>query len=199
MTNNTRIEVSWTKVAPLLAVTVSAIVAVLLSILASKHIHLGSSQTEWITQNRASTQIIVQLLSMTLGTFQLYAFQSLFRFWISTHLTRKSSSLDSLKFMNAVYAARFDHEIQLQWVIVLLLYLAAVQVPAALWAGALTPVFASMEGNALYTIPAYSSSTENLWGYTCWPTANCPAGFNSAISTPNGTFTYIPWKGEYNG
>ena len=103
-------------------------------------------------------------------------------------------SLDSLKFYQALSLDKFDSDLPLQFVVLSLAYVAALQAPAAIWAGAITPIRATAYVPALYSIPFYNDSLHDYWRQSCRPATSCSVLQNT---TQLGTFTNVAWKCEY--
>jgi hypothetical protein len=195
MAETRKFQFSRGRLLPLLALVVPFAVALGLAINTGSHGYLSSSTTTWVAQNRASTQIIVQILSTLLGACQIYALQTLIRFWISTRLTKRSTSLDTLKSLDAIRAARFDLDVPAKWAAFILFSLVVIHFPSAIWAGALTPVFATADSTGSLLVPGYSDATQTLWGSPCLPGVDCGPNIQGN-GTQLGTFTYVAWKSE---
>lgn len=155
--------------------------------------YVGHGLKTWVLSNRAPIQIVVQVLSTLIGACQIYALSTSIRFWTNTYLSTTPISLDTLKLLDAITTARLDLDVPTRALTILLVYLTTIQVPAALWAGAFTPIFTNTNATAQYIIPQYSNSSQSLWGRACAPATRCDEhiGNNSQL----GTFTYIAWKG----
>ena len=172
--------------------TPTIISAVLLGLILSKT-YVNHELKTWVSSNRASVQIVVQVLSMLMGVCQIYGLSTSIRFWTNIRLSRTSISLDTLKLLDAITTSRLDLDVHTQALPILLVYLTTIQIPSALWAGALTPVLTTANANAQYMIPQYSNWSRDLWGVVCEPGAVCDD--HNGISNQMGIFTYIAWKG----
>lgn len=147
----------------------------------------------YIQSNRATIQIVVHIISATLGALQMYVVSSVIQFRVNTKLCVNSISLDKLKLWGALNLGKADLDLPRLYLAWALLNFAIIQAPAAIWAGAITPVIISTNSNATYRIPFYDPSTIGNWGATCRPAVNC--GINAtSITTEQGTFTNIGWK-----
>jgi hypothetical protein len=149
-----------------------------------------------IQQNRATIQIVVHIISATLGALQTYVVSSLIRLRTNTRLCVKSTSLDELKLHGALNFGKLDFDLPLRSLWVVLAYVAVIQVPAAIWTGAITPIIVSTNYTTTYRIPFYDPSTIGNWGATCRPATDCGANATS-ITIEQGTFTNIAWKCRY--
>lgn len=135
------------------SLAIPTIISAALLVLSLSNTDVGSDLKTWVTINRAPIQIVVQVLSMLMGACQIYALSTSIVFWTNTHLSTTPISLDTLKLLDAITTARLDLNVPIQAVTILLVYLTAIRIPSALWAGALTPVFTNTNATAQYTIP----------------------------------------------
>jgi hypothetical protein len=126
-----------------------------------------------VQRNRATIQIIVHIISVNLGALQTYVISSLIRFRTNTRLCAKPTSLGRLKLHNALNFGSLDFDLPLRSAVVVLAYVAAIQVPSAIWAGAITSVIISTNSTATYRIPLYNASTIDNWSTTCLPADAC--------------------------
>ncbi|RFU26769.1 hypothetical protein B7463_g9558, partial [Scytalidium lignicola] len=69
---------------------------------------------------------------------------------------------------------------------------AVIQLPSALWTGAITPNTTPVDVNATFQVPNYDKTTSGYWAKNCAPAVPCDylLGNISAL----GTFTYVAWK-----
>ncbi|KAL6364578.1 hypothetical protein LRP88_01981 [Fusarium phalaenopsidis] len=73
-----------------------------------------------------------------------------------------------------------------------ILWLLGMQIPAALWAGSITPILTKARHEALIPIPDYSESTAKYWSTICPPATSCDQLLGSI--SDRGTFSYVAWK-----
>jgi hypothetical protein len=178
-----------------LALAAPMIVSSVLVARTASGLYFDSASTRWIEDNRAAVQIIVQILSTILGACQIKAIGSAMAMSKNIEMQSRPISLDNLKLWNALHLGKFDFDLPLKPMIVLALYVIAIQLPSALWAGAITPTTAIVNVTADVVIPNYSQSTVGLWGQQYRPAAD---GSLSSNTSDLGTFTYLPWKGQYS-
>jgi hypothetical protein len=145
-----------------------------------------------LLKNRATIQIIVHIISTTLGSLQIYVLSSLIRFSTNIRLCKEATSLDELKLHSALNSGRLDFDLPRLSLFGVLAYVAVIQTPAAIWAGAITPVVISASSPAIYRIPFYNPSTIENWAVLCRPATQCTK--IASITTDQGTFTNIAWK-----
>lgn len=74
-------------------------------------------------------------------------------------LANRSFSLDSVKFLTAICGARVDWALPWLNCITLLAFIAITLLPAALWAGAITPILSSRLLTEHILLPAYTNTT----------------------------------------
>ena len=181
------------KLCVLLALLTTTAVGSTIIALSATRTYSTGSLVDWVQRDRAAIQIIVQLISATLAALQLYALSSFVLFRTNLHLLSKPMSLDTLKLHQALHSRAFDPDLSLQSLVLSLAYIAALQAPAAIWAGAITPVRTRANVSAVYSIPLYSQSEYGYWGRSCRPATGCDVLQNT---TQLGTFTNVPWKCE---
>jgi hypothetical protein len=122
------------KLLALLALIVTTIVSCTIVALSIRQ----ASNTRYLVdvqRNRATIQIIVHIISVTLGALQTYVISSLIRFRTNTRLCAKPTSLDRLKLHNALNFGSLDFDLPLRSAVVVLAYVAAIQVPSAILRG----------------------------------------------------------------
>jgi hypothetical protein len=146
-----------------------------------------------IQNRRATVQLIVQLLSALLGAFQLYALSCFIRFKLNIRLRTTPTTLDRIKIFDALQSRNLDFSLPFSSVALLLAYLAALQVPAAIWTAALTPVITSVNVSTSVYGPIYGKASAPYWNLTCAPALNC-GPLVTGNTSDWGVLTYIPWK-----
>ena len=143
---------------------------------------------EWINDNRATTQIIVQLASGILGVCNVLVARKLINFSSRLALCKQAISLDTLKLLSALSIDRFDFSLHSRHLPILVFFSTITILPAALWAGALTPVDATNVVRDTYTTisPAYTAASHKYW-IADW------YGYNGTkVRNHLGTFSYAP-------
>jgi hypothetical protein len=138
-----------------------------------------------LSKNRATIQIIVHIISTTLGSLQIYVLSSLIKFRTNTRLCQEATSLDNLKLHNALNSGKLDFDLPCLSLFGLLVYVVVIQSPAAIWAGAITPVIISASSPAIYHVPSYDLSTIGNWAVTCRPATKCTN--IASVTTDQGT------------
>ena len=161
-------EGSWAKLVTLPGLVLTSIIAILL---------LVSDRTRWtetgplyrvVAGNRASIQIIVQILANCFGAIHVHTICVLINFSTRLRLARKAFKMDRLKFWNALCTKSLDLALPLRLLLPLIMFLLLVLVPGAVWAGALTPVATSATISLSLKQPQYSSASSGLWSNLRW-------------------------------
>lgn len=156
----------------------------------------------WVVNNRSTIAIAVQVIAQILGmtVVAVLCKHSLQTYWrtsnfsaatvinLSTRakLTYGSFSLESLNFLNALCALRPDWTLGIRRLVFLFLFIAFSFAPAALWAGAITPLISDVQNQARITVPRYHNISGSIVS---------PAGMgDEALTkiTEQGIFTYRP-------
>ncbi|KAI9703567.1 MAG: hypothetical protein M1836_007337 [Candelina mexicana] len=189
-------EDPWIKfiAVPGLIVTTSA-TALLVALDKSDWTDAGSFY-QTVTNNRATSQIFIQIIAHSLGALQIRILCSLINLYTRLRLNRRLVALDLLKFWNAVCGVRLDWSLSIRSLVPLIAFLLASLIPGAIWAGALTPVVTSTSTNSTHSgfhtssssirVPQYSMASNELWGSLSFLTGSI------AVRRDTGTFTYAP-------
>jgi hypothetical protein len=120
---------------------------------------LSSSLYDFVDKNRASTQIIVQLLSNVFALFQVTMLCTLVNRATRLRFNSTKTSLDSLRFWSHLCAPRMSWSLPLEYLIPLLLFIAVTVIPSAIWAGALSPIEVSKTRTSSIMVPSYDNSS----------------------------------------
>lgn len=154
--NNTR------KFLPALLLTTTTSVSAVL--VALRHRWSTGALDNFVVHNRDTTALVVQILSSILGLCQFYAACSALNFSTRLHLEKRSVSLQTLNFWSAIVAPRMDFSLSILMLVPLSIWCMVVQVPGALWAGALTPLFVTVAMETGYiSVPAYPLNASKFW------------------------------------
>lgn len=163
------------RIVPFLAAGLPFAISILL-LVQSNH-RYGRSITGFVSDNRATTQIVVQILAHVLGFLQTYSVSACQKFSIRLRLFHKPARLEDVGFWFAISNGHIDTSLPKTYLILTILAVVACAVPGALWAGALTPLIVIQQAsfNTTISIPAYSQSSSNIWdsefqmvGYGLW-------------------------------
>jgi hypothetical protein len=113
---------------------------------------------------RATTQIIVQIISGLLGAIYVQTVCKLINFSVRIALMQRPISLDRLKFWNALSTPKMDWSTPITTLPFVIAFGLLALVPSALWAGALTPI----QTERSYTLPTVTNLpryTENSYSF----------------------------------
>ncbi|KAI9650392.1 hypothetical protein NHQ30_000406 [Ciborinia camelliae] len=139
-----------------------------------------------IVQNRASVQIIVQILAAALGLLQVSAICRLFNYATRIRLKQRTISFDLLNFWNGISLASMRWDLSWMYLLLLLTFTSICAVPSALWAGAITPIDTSKVQQTTVILSQYS----NMTSVREWPSEINADG--PQFRTEKGFFTYSP-------
>jgi hypothetical protein len=140
----------------------------------------------FVTKNRATTQIIVQVLSSIFGFLQFAPICSLINRATRLHIAKKEASLDDLRFWSLLVSRGLGWDLPLKRLLALLLFLLFAINPAAVWVGALTPVDKNTFRTAMVMIPSY----ENVSLIHEYPSEFNNQADEMEVRTTKGLFTY---------
>ncbi|KAF8852238.1 hypothetical protein BDZ45DRAFT_630624 [Acephala macrosclerotiorum] len=146
---------------------------------------LSSSSFDTLSKNRATVQIIVQLLSNIFALCQVTALCTLINRATRLRFIRTEASLDDLQFWSHLCTPSMTWRLPFKYLIALLIFIGFTMVPSALWAGALSPISVSTTHISSVMIPSYQNASL---------IREYPSEFDSKTSpqirTPKGVFTY---------
>lgn len=168
--------------------TVTTAIALYLLVAARKNDTYSGSLYDFVSANRATTQIIVQVIASVLGALHLYVLTSLINFFTRLRLQMSPMKLDTIKLWTAASSLRMDWRLPLGSWPILCAFLIVALIPPALWAGAVTPVVTYKIVSSSIAIPVYASDPSGLYWNRTWDP------FRDANITRNdkGTFSYVP-------
>ena len=111
--------------------------------------------------NRASVQIAVQAFSAILGHLQVSVICCLINYATRLRLDKSSQTLDAVLAWNNLVARSPSWGLRSHYLVPIALFVLASQIPAALWAGAITPVLVVTQASspASIAVPQYQDSS----------------------------------------
>ena len=138
--------------------------------------------------NRASVQIAVQVISLILGNLQVSVVCCLINYATRLQLNKSSQKLDVVLAWNNLVARSPSWGLRSNYLVPIVLFIFAAQIPAALWAGAITPVLVVTQASspALILVPQYQNSS-NIREYPSEVDSEGPL-----LRSTNGVFGYSP-------
>ncbi|KAH8645761.1 hypothetical protein BX600DRAFT_534191 [Xylariales sp. PMI_506] len=148
---------------------------------------------QFFSDNRSAVSIVVQILSHIFGFMAVRAICTALNLSARLRLATRSLSLETLKLVHAISGATLDLSLTGGNLVLLLAFVASSMIPAALWAGAITPISTPVVISYPISVPDYSNTSGTFV-------------FNDPFSTPSnytkisslGTFTFSPAK-QYSG
>jgi hypothetical protein len=159
------------------------------SFLFANHIRgwvLPSRYQIFITQDRATTQIIVQVLASILGFLQFAPICAVINRATRLRLSHKAASLDDLRSWSLLCSPSLGWDLPSKKLILLLLFLFIGLNPAAIWAGALTPISVDTLRLGHLRVPSYS----NISMIKEYPSEFGNAAYNATVRNTRGVFSY---------
>ena len=139
-----------------------------------------------VTQYRASISIAVQIISAAFGVLQVSILCRLFNYASRIYLARRPVPLRVLPFWSSINLASIRWSLSLTHLIPLLLFIFTCAIPAALWAGAISPVSTITTASITLDVPQYSK----LSNVKEWPSEVNSSG--PRLRNEKGLFTYSP-------
>lgn len=138
---------------------VTSIISSMLVVADQRHWILSSSLYDFVENNRATTQIVIQLLSNSFGFFQTTMLCSLINQATRLHFSKSKASLNDLRFWTKLCTPSISWRLPLRYLLPLLMFWGLTRIPSALWAGALSPVATSKLHTSTVLIPSYHNSS----------------------------------------
>ncbi len=119
----------------------------------------------FVLNNRATTQIVVSLISGALAALNVYALTKLLNLATRIHLLRQSLSLNMISFIRAISTKSLAASLPAAMFTTSIIIVLAFALPNTLWTGALTPVLTntSIDETGILKIPRFSTSSNSTW------------------------------------
>lgn len=156
-----------TRIIPIILIVLTSSIAILTVAIKDRR-STGSLYT-LTTANRDTVGLLIQVFAAALGACQVYAITSVINLSARLRLqTGHSSDFRRLKFLTAITSGSSQAirtVLPATWLTTVIVIVVILKVPAALWAGALTPITADVVINeGRIPVPTYDSTT-NLWAW----------------------------------
>lgn len=156
---------------------------------------LASSSRQWTTsypsrfylfivRNRATTQLIIQLLANSLALVNTTILCSLINRATRLFWSQKPVALNTVRLWGGICGRTMNWAIPLASLLPLAVFILVTAAPAAIWAGALTPVATNVTSEGDLSVPGY----RNISNIQEWPSEIGAQG--PQMSTENGVYTY---------
>jgi hypothetical protein len=115
---------------------------------------------------RAQVSAIIQMISTVLGLLNVLSVTTLINYATRLRLLNHQNKLLDVGFFTTVALQRLDLSLSTGRLVMCLGFLAAAQIPGALWAGSLTPVSTYVQEEiGKIKVPNFSTDTENIWNH----------------------------------
>ncbi|PVH98201.1 hypothetical protein DM02DRAFT_682685 [Periconia macrospinosa] len=141
---------------------VPTVFSVLLLVADSRGWHSSEGYVETVTNEKPTIAIAVQLLSHSLGLFQVCALCTVISLSFQRHASVSPFSLNSLRFVSSAFALRFDWNLPVGFLVPLILFIGFSVVPAAVWSGAITPNVVPRNTTVPFSVPAIGTVNSSL-------------------------------------
>lgn len=142
-----------------------------------------------VQKNRASVQLVVQLLAGILGSIHVFTLSTIINYSTRIVLARQTISLDHIGYWTALCSTRLDLSLPKKSLILVVGFCCVTILPSALWTGALTPIAVSIylsQSTGSIRVSQYTSKSESYWYMQTWNNAS------TAVQNSYGTFSYSP-------
>ena len=136
--------------------------------------------------NRASTQIVVQLLSHAFAFCQITALCTLINQATRLRFSRTRASINALRFSSHLCTPSMTWRLPFKYFLPLLLFIGLTMTPSALWVGALSPISVFKTHKSILNIPSY----ENVSLIKEYPAEFGGVPQTAQVRNPKGIFSY---------
>ncbi|KAH0536094.1 hypothetical protein FGG08_006999 [Glutinoglossum americanum] len=174
----------WDKYSEFLLLISTTVMSSILVASNAQHWTVSGRLYSIIAGNRASVQIVVQIISNLLGLAQVTVLCRLINFATRLYFARSPVSLDIVRLWTALCTPQMSWRLPSRLAIPLLAFVILVSLPPALWAGAITPVAAVGLRHDIINIPDYS----NMGLIREYPAE--VSGSTQTLRNTKGLFTY---------
>ncbi len=140
----------------------------------------------FVTNNRATTSILVQIVSSIFGFLQITPICAVINRATRLFLSEEKASLDQLRFWSLLCSRGLDWHLPWKHLLVLWAFLLFALNPTAVWTGALTPVDMTTFRTDSGTIPSYAEMSM----IREYPSEFRNAAYQSQIRNTKGVFSY---------
>jgi hypothetical protein len=111
-----------------------------LSLYSRRNSHYTGPLLHYVLSDRATVSLVIQFLSSSLGMAQILICTLVFNFTTNLYILKNSITISKLSLFAALSVPRTDMTLPWHHLSLVILAIAAAQIPGALWAGSLTPV-----------------------------------------------------------
>ena len=151
-----------TRLLPLLLLVIPA--AVSIGLLSTRDVRSSGSSRVYISRNRPTVAVLVQVIASVLGTLQIAALTLIINYRARITLTKRPIRTDTMDFFSAISIPRIPWNVPVAKVSLAALIVVLAQGPGALWAGSITPATTRESvtlGNIL--VPKFGAHSRHVW------------------------------------
>ncbi|KAF5970894.1 hypothetical protein FCOIX_10117 [Fusarium coicis] len=183
----------YTKLVIILLLTVASLVLSAIAVPLSRYKGFSSDGViRFISDNRTLISIFVQVLSTLLALSQTYVVTSLVGLATNARLHRDPPRLDTFKLLQAITTKSPIFGGGMKELLISVISLLLLQLPAALWAGSITPTINELTETTAVQVPDFDQATSEYWASRCVPAQGCDELLGGTQDL--GTFSYVNWK-----
>ncbi|KAH7471173.1 hypothetical protein FOMA001_g13645 [Fusarium oxysporum f. sp. matthiolae] len=187
---------NWKLVATLIFALASLVLSALVVQLSRAKGFSNDKLVHFIRDHRTYISIVVQILSTLLALCQTYVVTSLVNVAANAKLVLPDPplKLDTLKLLQAIAAKSPILEWENKRALMMsLAFVLLLQIPAALWAGSITPTISDLTNDMPIKVPDFDQATSKFWASQCAPAHSCDDGL-LGDTQDLGTFSFVNWK-----
>jgi hypothetical protein len=130
-----------------------------LSLHSMRNSHYTGPLLHYVLSDPATVALIIQFLSSSLGIAQVLICTLVFNFTTNLYILKNLITIGKLSLFAAFSVPRTDMTLPWRHLSLVILAIAAAQIPGALWAGSLTPI--SVPG--MIQIPTFTEDSRGTW------------------------------------
>ncbi|TAQ87784.1 hypothetical protein B7494_g3880 [Chlorociboria aeruginascens] len=139
-----------------------------------------------VVTNRASAQVIVQIISTVFGVLHVIIICLLINYSVRIKIESSPTSLDTLRLWHNMLSKQVDWTLPLTLLLLLLGFLVFCIIPTVLWVGANTPIETTVSREQPIQISSYSNTSLLTQSYR---NGSGPSG-GASLNNAKGYFTY---------
>ncbi|SMR48023.1 unnamed protein product [Zymoseptoria tritici ST99CH_3D1] len=178
----------WSRIVPLLAILLPTLISGCIFALTISGYRSTSTLYEYTKNDRATLQIIVQMVSATLAVPWTFALAQTFNLSTRTMIWEKAISMENLRFWTSTSLTRLDWNLKGRRLILCMLVVIISLVPNFLWTGSLTPQQTGTD-RSLNSITVKHVG-QGSWDMLAAPGPNC--NLTAIDASSPGIFTLCP-------
>jgi hypothetical protein len=157
------------------------------------HHKLGHPGVDWIVNNRATVGFFIQILSGFLGLAQIGTLRTIINYRTRQTLTTRSLTLDRINLFVSLSTSQINWALPIPSLFTVLGFAAITSIPAAIWAGALTPTVVEVMLNTTIPVVSYPNNSMQPFETDGWISST-----RKWQQTRQGMFSYGPQLDRYS-